>query len=88
MKDIRKMIEDRYEWNATLTGFECQIGEVEFDENNGYIHIYPKGTEHFYENQLTTLTMTCIESVVAFMQGSLFIGCQNGKAKMISKKEI
>ena len=82
------MIEDRYEWNATLIGFESHIGEVEFYESNGYVSIFPKGKEHFSENALTTLHLTCIESVVAFMQGALFIGCQNGKAKMISRKEF
>lgn len=85
MFDAKAKIKQTRQWNATLTGFENNIGEIEIDRINGFYMIYPKGKMHESENVLTTLKMGSLESVVSFMQGALFIACQNGKEKF--KKE-
>lgn len=78
----REKIMSNPQWKATLMGFERNIGEVDIDKYGKYYSIYQKNKEHEYDNLLTTLEMTSIESVVLFMQGALFIECQNGKNKL------
>lgn len=71
-EQIRKKIQENPEWNGTLIGFENCICEVEFGKNYKWYSIRPKGTKGFMDDMFTTLGMTSIESLVAFMQGALW----------------
>lgn len=53
-----------------LEYFEKEVGEVEFGGSArwGYF-IYPKGTEHFSDNVLTTIPAYDINGLLLFMQG-------------------
>lgn len=72
-EQIRKQIESNSRWNGTLIGFENVVHEVDFFcSQNRYFSIYKKGDDMCYDNMLTTLEFTSIESLVAFMQGALY----------------
>lgn len=71
-EQIRKKIEANEQWKGTLIGFENCIAEVEFFKNYYSYGIQFKGAKGFYEDQLTTLQMKNLESVVLFMQGALW----------------
>lgn len=73
-EQIRAKIKAKPQWNATLIGFENCIHEVDFFcSQNRYYSIYKKGMDMCYDNMLTTLEFTSIESLVAFMQGALYL---------------
>lgn len=69
---IRAKIEAVPEWKGTLIGFENCVCEVAFSKNYKWYGIRPKGTKGFVDDMFTTLGMTSIESLVAFMQGALW----------------
>lgn len=72
-EQIRAKIKANPQWNGTLIGFENFICEVEFYGNHGHYGIYPKGKPGMYDDLLTTLDLTSIESLVAFMQGASYM---------------
>lgn len=84
-EQIRARIMANPEWKGTLIGFENCVTEVEFHRNYKYYGIQPKGAKGFMDDQLTTLRMTSLESVVAFMQGALYFRLHGSNVPKLGK---
>lgn len=69
---IREKIEANEHWKKTLVGFENCIFPVEFTKGSHSYGIMRKGAKGFYDDMLTTLEMSNVESLVMFMQGALW----------------
>lgn len=70
MQNSKDRIRQNEKWKRTLDYFEQTFGEVEIIKTNGHYELFPRGKIHEYDNLLTTLDMTSLESVVMFMQGA------------------